>query len=306
VSRARWAAAAALAVALAAAPAVARANNDVVHKARAGDTLELLAAEYYGERNYAVFIMVANRMDHPRPLKPGDRIRIPVGRQVTAKVGDTFESLAATHLGDPRRGEFLAEFNGLAAKDTIAAGTVLQVPLTVTYVAENQLSLGAVAAAYLGDAKNADLLRRYNFLDKDKLAKGESIVVPIRNVRVRESKLPAMDAESRERTEKRRKTQELAFSALPGARAAWRQGDFAAIKRELTRLDLDYLDTALAVEVGVLLGAAYVAFADNDSALAVFKRVLERRPGHALDGYLYSPKVRDVWKRAGGALAGPT
>jgi uncharacterized membrane protein len=40
----RWLVAAALAAALAA-PATARANNDVVHKARAGDTLELLAAE---------------------------------------------------------------------------------------------------------------------------------------------------------------------------------------------------------------------------------------------------------------------
>lgn len=291
--------------ALLAVPARARADGEITHKARAGDTLELLAAEYYGDRNYAVFIMVANRMEHPRPLKAGDRVRIPVSREVTASVGDTFESLAAGYLGDGRRAEFLADYNGYKAEDTLAAGTVLSVPLTVTYVAETQnLSLSSIAAAYLGDSKYAGLLRRYNFLDKDKLAKGESIVVPIQNVRVRSSKLPAMDAESRARTEKRRTTQEAALSALPSARTAWRQGDYAAVKRELTRLDLDYLDTGLAVEIGVLLGAAYVAFGDNDSATAVWKRVLERRPKHALDGYFYSPKVRDVWKRAGGAIEG--
>lgn len=297
-------AAAALAAVIAVAPARARADGEVMHKVRDGDTLELLAAEYYGDRNHAVFLMVANRMDHPRPLKRGERIRIPVSREVTASVGDSFASLAGTYLGDPRRGEFLAEFNGMAPDETLAAGTVLQVPLTVPYVAETDLTLASVAAAYLGDAKSASFLRRYNFLDKDTLAKGESIVVPIQNVRVRSSKLPGMDAESRQRTERRRETTERAMGALPGARAAWRQGDYAATKRELIRLDLDYLDTPVAVEVGVLLGTAYVAFGDVDSALATFKRVLERRPKHALDPYSYSPKIREIWKRAGGAVEG--
>jgi len=286
------------------APASARGDGEVVHRVRDGDTLELLAAEYYGDRNYATFIMLANRIEHARVLRRGERIRIPISREVTAAVGDTFESLAATHLGDQRRGEFLAEFNGMVSDDTLAAGTVLQVPLTVTYVAETDLPLDSVARTFLGDAKLASLLRRYNFLDKDRLSKGESVVVPIQNVRVRSSKLPGMDAESRARTEKRHKMQEQALGALLKARTAWRQGDYATAKRELTRLDLDYLDTPVAIEVGVLLGSAYVAFGDVDSALAIFKRVLERRPRHVLDRYVYSPKVRDVWKRAGGALEG--
>ena len=38
-------------------------------KIKRGDTLELLAAEYYGDRQHAVFIMKANRMTHPRKLR---------------------------------------------------------------------------------------------------------------------------------------------------------------------------------------------------------------------------------------------
>ena len=53
--------------ALLAAPA--RADRDyLTYKVRPGDSLALLAAEYYGDRNHAVFIMVANKLDHPRPL----------------------------------------------------------------------------------------------------------------------------------------------------------------------------------------------------------------------------------------------
>jgi hypothetical protein len=95
--------------------------------------------------------------------------------------------------------------------------------------------------------------------------------------------------------------QERAQAALPRSQSAWRQGDFGAVKRELTKLDLDYLDTKLAVEVGILLGATYIAFDDTDSALATFDKVLQRRPGLELDAYQHSPKVRDVWKQAAAA-----
>jgi len=291
---------------LIAAPARAGSSDDtVVHKVRPGDTLELLAAEYYGDRNDALFIMVANKMQHPRPLKKGERLRVPVSREVTTSVGDTFDTLAQAYLGDARRGPFLAEFNGVSPDDSLAAGTVISVPFTISYAADADVPLSAIAQAYFGEADRAKILRAYNFLDKDALAKGESIEVPIFHVRVRESMLPPVDAEAKARSEKRRQMQEQALSALPGARAAWRAGDFPAVKRDLIKVDTDYLDVKQAVEIGVLLGGAYVASGDTDSAIATFKRVLERRPKLGLDGYRFSPKIRDVWKRAGGAVEGP-
>ncbi|MCB9560574.1 MAG: LysM peptidoglycan-binding domain-containing protein [Kofleriaceae bacterium] len=300
-----------LVVAVAAALAVlgaratpARADGDTIsHKVKKGDSLELLAAEYYGDRNQMIFIMVANGMQHPRELTPGEKLKIPVSRDVTADVGDTFETLAAAYLGDKRRGPFLAEFNGMAADDTLAAGTVLSIPFHVTHTAAAVESLNSIAAAYFGDSKNGPLLRRYNFLDRDSLQPGETIVVPIHHVRVRSSKLPPPDAQARARADKRRRMQEEAADVLPAARAAWRSGDYAAMKRDLIRVDTDFLDSALAAEVGVLLGCAYVAAGDADSAIATFKKVIERRPRHTLDAYTYSPKIRDIWTRAGGLVA---
>jgi LysM repeat protein len=302
--RRRRAAGLAAACLLIASSAVAQDRATQIHKVRPGDTLQLLAAEYYGDRHHAVFIMVANEMSHPRELKRGERLRIPVSRDITANIGDTLESLAATHLGDKRRAPFLAEFNGIEDDASIAAGQPLVIPFHVTHRAAARETVGSIAAAYFGESSKATLLSRYNFLDKDVLEPGESITIPIYHVRVRAGKLPPPDAESQARVRKRHDMQELTASALPDARAAWRSGDYATVKRVLTPIDTDFLDAEAAVEVGVILGSCYIAFGDVDSALATFRRVIERKPQHALSAYDVSPKIREVWKRAGGVVTG--
>lgn len=276
----------------------ARGDGDsLVHKVKAGDTLALLAAEYYGDRNHQIFIMVANGMQHPRELVAGERLKIPTSREVTADVGKTFDDLASEYLGDKRRGRFLAQFNGIDPESTLAAGSVIQVPLQITHTAAGVETLDDIAAAYT-KKKDGALLRDYNFLDKNTLEAGQSILVPIDNVRIRASKLPPADKQAQERSDKRRRMQEQANSALPSARTAWREGEYGTIKRELIGIDLDFLDADVAVEVGVLLGCAYVASGDADSAIAAFERVLDRKPKHTLDDYTYSPKIRDLWQKA--------
>src|SRR6185295_148615 len=107
----------------------------IVHRVRQGDTLELIAAELYGDRTKAVFIMVENKLPHARPLRPGERLRIPTSREVATAPGDTFESLAGAYLGSARRGPFLADFNGIPVDDSLAAGTLITIPLTVVHAA---------------------------------------------------------------------------------------------------------------------------------------------------------------------------
>lgn len=281
----------------------ARADQGfVTYKVRAGDTLALLAAEYYGDRNHAIFILVANKMPHPRPLKPNEKLRIPVTREITAAVGDSFEGLAQQYLGDKRRGPYLAEFNGMDPKDSLAAGKTLTVPFHVVHTAAGDETLANIARAYSGDAKNAALLRGYNFLDKDTLAAGDAIVIPINHVKVRQSALPPLDAESKARTEKRRQMIEIATRALPRAEEAWRAANYAEVKRELIAVDLDFLDGDRAALLGQLLGAAYIALDDEVSARAAFQRAIERAPRIEMSRYRYSPRIADVWTKAGGQI----
>lgn len=286
-------------------PRLARADGQpryIEHRVKPGDTLLLLAAEYYGDRDHAVFIMVANHMDHPRPLKPGETIKIPVGRDVTTAAGDTFKSLAAANLGDERRAEFLAKYNGRSVDSSIAAGEEIHIPLRVTHTAAAKVTLSDLAATYLGDRKQAGFLKSYNFLDHDVLEKGETIIIPIQQVRVRQSKMPAPDVESAARSAKRREMLGLAQRLLPAARAAWRDGDYAAIREGLSRIDTDYLDREHATEIGLLLGSTYIAFNDTPSAIATFKKVLERWPDEKINRFDQSPKICAAWQQAGGQV----
>lgn len=290
-----------------AAPGVADAQETikpVVYRVRQGDTLELIAAEFYGDRSKALFIAAENRLTRPRPLRPGERLRIPVSREVTTAPGDTFESLAMTYLGSARRGGFLADWSSLPQDESLAAGVQITIPFTITYTAPSPETLGEVARTYFGDARQAELLRRYNQLEKGTLDRGETLVIPAFHIRLNAARQPALDAESRARRDHRRDAIGKAVRALPAARLAWKDGDFAQVRTVLTPLevDLDYLDADEAVEIAVMLGAAHVAFDAEEPALACFKRALDRRPQHALRRYDQSPKILAVWQKAGGSV----
>ena len=294
-----------LLVALGARPGVGFAQAALRHRVEKGDTIPLLAAEYYGNRKHAIFIMVANKMQHDRPLRPGERLKIPMNREVTVAPGETLENLAETYLGDARRAAFLAEFNKLDADASLAAGTTLQIPVRVTHKAAGKESISNISLAYFATRKQTKLIRDYNFISGQFLEAGQTVIIPLTHVQVRRSRLPAPDKESQKLVSKRHEMSELARKSMQDAHAAWRDGDYAAVKRALTRIDTDYLDQTLAVEVGVLLGRTYVAFSDIDSALATFRMVLERSPKHALSTYDTSPRVRAVWEQAGGAVMEP-
>ena len=287
--------------------APARAQDDAVaYRVKQGDSLELIAAEFYGDRSLAGWIAAENKLTHGRTVHGGDRIKVPIAREVVTAKGDTFESLATTYLGDASRAPFLAEANAMSIEDSLATGTTIVIPLHVTHVAQGTESLASVAQSYLGDARQAEMLARYNGLDKTTLEKGETIVVANLHVRVRPSRLPALDADAKARRDAQHQAVADASEALPRAEAAWLQADFAGVKAALARVadEVDYLDTRSAVEIGLLLGRAHVAFGETDAAIAAFAQVLDRRPRYRLSPYADSPKVIAVWQKAGGHVEG--
>ena len=268
------------------------------YKVRKGDTLELLAAEYYGNRVHKIYLMVENGLDHERVLTPGEKLRIPVSERITTAAGDTLSGLAKSHLGDAARAKYLAEFNGLAVDTTLAVGQELVVPLRVSYRAKGDETLHDIALGLFADAKRATLLRDYNGLDTDTLIAGQVISIPVPKVEVQASKQRPPSADEDARASKRNDMMRKASLALPIAQSAWRAGDFASVKHQLTRLELEYLDASFAADAGILLGAVYIAYDDTDSALATFSKVLRRNPGLVLDKKQHSPKVRAIWQRA--------
>jgi hypothetical protein len=288
------------------APAIARADDVpppsiTVKITHANDSVELVAAELYGDRSRAAFLFLENKLTRPRPLRLGERIKAPVNRVAVAQPGDTFASIAKAWLGDERRGELLAELNGMAPDADLPAGAVIQIPLTVTYTAVATESLASVAAGVLNDKGAADLERRWNFLpDKAELAKGDSIVLVAPGAKT--VKPAAIDDDARARKDKREQTIAAAQKAIPSARVASQLGEYAQVVTLLGRLDTAYLDAGDAADVGILLGEAQVALGDAAKAGEAFKRVTARTPKRALRRYDTSPRILEVWQHAGGAV----
>ena len=137
--------------------------------------------------------------------------------------------------------------------------------------------------------------------EKASVEKGDTIIVPLVNIELRKS---ALDGDAKLRAETHAKLQGDAITALPFARTAWLQGDFQAVQKRLEPFAerLDYLDTAAAVEVGLLLARTYVAFDNVDLAIKLFTQVVARKKTQVLSPYTESPKVIEAWKRAGGQL----
>ena len=287
----------------------AQAEDAIAYRLKSADTIELIAAEFYGDRTQTSWIVAENKLAHAkRQPQPGDRIRIPVTREIVTAKGDSFESLAQTYLGDASRAGFLAEANAISIEESLAIGTPMTIPLHVTYVAQGPESLAQIAQAFFGDPKQAAMLAQYNNFDaaRTSLEKGESLVVPGLHVHVRAGKGTALDADAKARRDQQHQVTSAAAAALPRAQAAWFRGDFAGVRSALGKLgdELDYLDARTAVDIGLLAGRADVAFGDNDAATAVFAQVLNRKPRHVLGRYAESPKVIAAWQKAGGHVDG--
>lgn len=284
--------------------AAADDDDALIYRVRSGDTLKLVAAEFYGDHHRTtLLLMVANKLQRQRKLIPGEKIRVPISRDITTLKGDTFESLAKTHLGDEGRAPLLAEFNGMSPNANLATGTALVIPLRVTHTAAGRETLAQISQWYFGDAKQVEMLRAYNHLATTQIEKDDTVVIPCLRIRVRADKLPGIDAASSARRAQRKQANADALAALPRARTAWLQADFAAIRPALREVasKLDFLEQDTAAEVGLLLGKADLAFNDTPGAVAVFRQVVSRQP-RALSTYLESPKVIAAWQQAGGRV----
>ena len=279
----------------------------LVYKVKPGDTIDLVAAEFYGDHaRTVVFIVDANKWKTYRKLVPGERIRVPVTREITIARGDTLEALAKQHLGDASRAAYLAEYNNLQPGDLPAAGVVLELPFHITHVAQTTETFAQISSFYFDNAKQADSIRRYNNLgDKAGIERGDTVIVPVMSVHVHAERLPAPDAEALVRRQSHRSVNDGAAAALPAARMAAVQGNYGEVARELGPFaqQLEFLDRPLLDHIGILLGRALVATGDLAAAKAVFAAVLAREPRRALSPYYESPKVIDAWRSASGRVA---
>jgi LysM repeat protein len=290
----------------------------VVYSAKPGDTPESVAADYYGNRSQALFILETNGLERDKPLKPGQKVRIPTSFHYRVHKGDTLEGLAGKFLDDKRRAPFLAAFSNMRSTDKLREGQDLLIPFQHVHRTEVPESLQSVARTFYGDASKWKLLADYNFRQAPILAKGERVLVPISSVHIRAVRLlpvvekaagskikevppvptlaaaPPKEAQAREAA-----LAEKVGKSLAIAEKAYKDGSYSDVPSVLDKvLTEDEPSEAQLAELFRLKAFAYVALGLDELAVNAFREVLARKPDVALDEATVSPKIRAALDRA--------
>ena len=156
-------------------------------------TLESLAKMFYGSARKAFFIRAASGLSTSRGHKPppGTVVQVPTAWTYRVRAADTWSHLGADYLGDPRRGPFLARFNGKNPDAPPPVRHLITIPCHLKFRAVKPTPLVAVVKRYLrkvrssGRKRTAAMLQQYNFMERNVVESGRTILIPVMDLRVR-------------------------------------------------------------------------------------------------------------------------
>lgn len=276
------------------------------HIVQPGETLASIAEHIYGRIQHERILVAANELDLQGGLKivPGMRLEVPAVSYRRVKKGDTWQSMAAEHLGTPKRADVLAIANGTNPWMPTDEGAEIVIPYNLLLVTTQPDTLPQVAYRYLGDAKKAWMLEQYNGKSGIELGRGDAVLVPLTDLPLTDDgKREAAAASAAEGSEARGDTragQKRVASELPALMADVRGGRYVdAVRRgnaflgiaDLTHHELVVIHRQL-LESYVALGATGLAAAECDAW-----RKLD--PGASLDPKWLSPKILAACQHGG-------
>lgn len=272
---------------------------DVTHVFTRGETFAAIAERYYGNTALEPVVVTANflHLQANPNLPTGVHLTIPSVGYHRVATGETWERLAARHLGDGNRGPYLARINGGVFNVPPSVGAVIRLPYLLRYVVEAEEPMFEVARRFYGDRAMVQFISEFNHLPSQRLARGQLIILPMADLVLREAAASSAD------------------TALIAAHTAQRQVD-----REIPTLEqlvtrglyveavalggrlLGHDDLASPQRVLVLrhVAEAYAALDRRDLAADAFRDLLRLEPGFTMDPLRTPPKVLDALSLARG------
>jgi len=273
-----------------------------VHIARAAETLDQLAARYYGRVELAMAIRAANGFVHPDDgrLIQGERIELPEVTYHRVREGETWEQIAEQYLGSSRRGPFLAELNGSDPAEALPEGRIVKVPYQLLHILAPDETLKSVVRLYLGRKHSQRWLKEYNLTQKKKFGRGDALLVPLIDVEFTDEQRRRIDEErgARYKVEDQR-TQIDAVAQIAVLREGFATGryvEMVAVGQRL--LHAGTLTVPQQIGVHKYLAFAYVALGQRELAQAAFGEALRLQPGMELSPITTSPKILAAFQEA--------
>jgi LysM repeat protein len=269
------------------------------YRVKSGDTLPAIAGYYYGEVDKALYIIMVNHLDPGKSLKPGKILLIPLVTIYRVRKKETFRNLAQRYLKDPGKAHALAILNGREAKRVLKQGTMIKIPFELFYRVERGDTLGAIAARYLGDEKDAVFLRDYNRLrNLSDIKPGMRLVIPLMVERVRhpkKTKSPAMEIKKIDTS--------LYRKDLNEAIAQYDEGEYKMSIDKLMGITLKVRENLILkkdlIAIHKYRAFDYIALDETVAAKGEFMEILKLDPQFRMDPRNTSPKILSVFGEVG-------
>lgn len=281
---------------------VTQAEWNIVHVVRPNETLASIAEQYYGNARRESVLVAENGLSGQggSPIVVGLRLDIPAVVFHRVQEGETWAVLAKLYYGEASRAYAIIDANEGAAGDHPDVGAELLIPYPVRHVVGQADSLRSVAKLYYNDEALTAPVRRFNNIKRNRILRGQILLVPIADLRLTEEGRKAARAQEQAAINggNVRDHQATIATRLPELREHVRRGRFSEAVAMGNRL-LGEGDLTGNQKVSVFreLGTSYVALGSNELAIDAFVQALTQQPDLELDTARTSPKVLEQFRK---------
>jgi LysM repeat protein len=276
---------------------------EYIHVVRPGETLASIATRYYGDARRESVLVAENGLTTQggAAIVVGLRLLVPRVSYHRVQAGETWAQIATLHYGDPRRASAIIEANSQVSGAQPDAGAELLVPYPLRHVARQGDTMRRVAQLYYGDQGEAVRLMRFNGSRRQRLGRGQIVLVPLADLVLSEEGRQVIERATGDDVQagELRELQTAINEELPRLHEHVERGRYPeAIAVGNRLLGAGELTGNQVVTIQRELAIAYVALDRPDLAQRAFAAALEHQPDLELDSRRTSPTVMRAFDRA--------